>query len=149
MALHIFDELQTAAYSEGGLFSNPLTIVKNGTVSNTQTILLYVNNDSAIYNYTGVTFKAEPDSKIGPSSVSGWQMKLLSGLNGLPSESDWDAVSPGNTVSFTDPGLSPATTFPANPLYFFPLYARLYIPAGTPVQQTRTVKIQIAGTQNP
>lgn len=148
MTIHIHNEAQNPQYySEGGSFSNPLVIVKNGTVSNTQTILLYANNDSAITSYSAVTFKPEPDSKIGQTSVVGWYMKVLSGINGLPSESDWDAVDPANTVTYNDPGNGGvATTFPNNPSYFFPIYLRIYIPAGTPVQQTRVVKLKVDST---
>lgn len=158
MTLHVFDETQVTQYSEGGTFTQPINIIKNGTVSNTVTLLLYLNNNDSggppAAAFHTVTIKASPDSKIGETSLSGWRMKVLTGINGAPSESDWDAVTGGNTLAFTDPAAvaynwpytsSPAV-FPMDQTYFFPFYVRLYVPAGTTVQQTRAVKLQIDST---
>lgn len=162
MTLHVFDETQVTQYSEAGTFTEPLNIIKNGTVSNTMTTLLYLNNNDAggapANAFHTVTIKASPDSKIGETSLLGWRMKVLTGINGAPTESDWDAVTGGNTLAFTDPAAvayngalgAPYTSSPAvvpmDQTYFFPFYVRLYIPAGTTVQQTRVVKLQIDST---
>jgi len=154
MALEILDASQSVVYSmdlpptDPGY--NPLKLVKNSASIEDIVVLLYLHNNSAVNSYKNVVLTPVPSTKIGPSSTDGWQMKLASGVTvgSPPTESDWDAIVPGSSITFDDPAYYNGTefVFPANTGYYFPFYMRLFIPSGTPVQITRAISIQLDST---
>jgi len=151
VALQIIDETQAVIYSMDlpptDPNYNPLKIVKNSAVTDDLIIKLYLHNDSTVTQYKNIVLTPVPDTKIGPSSTDGWTMKLASGVTvgDPPTENDWNSIVPAASITFDDPVYQsgPDYIFPANTSYYFPFYMRLHIPAGTPVQVTRGITIQL------
>src|SRR5579863_6611089 len=98
MGLNIYSQASSgSAYSAGGTFTAPLTIIQDGKYGGITQKLMYVrNNDSTLW-FSGTTLQVT--DTIDPTLVNGTQnitWKLSAG-NTQPTDAQWAAITTANT----------------------------------------------------
>ena len=140
MSLRIYDSNNSeSAYSVSGNNTNPYYIAANGTYGEIVEERKYLRNNEVGKVYSGVQLQyldvgGGLDMVDGTNGIS---MKLNEG-DTQPTESQWDYISPGNTISF--PIVSGISSY-------LPFWSRVEVPSSAPVQLIDDVILKITGTE--
>ena len=137
--------------------ANPISTPHNGIDGQTVVTRLFLRNDDETKYYTGLSIFPIPEDDAGPDNVTGWTFKLLSG-DTAPSNTDWSARISGAVINsvpdYTDPG-GPVRYFipeigssTASDLSYLPIWYQVSVPAGTGIQISTAIKLNISFTEN-
>lgn len=139
MALKIYpDEGISSPYSQDGTASNAFRQAFDGKTGQVRETKLYVRNDDATKNYTGIVVSSV--SLSGRNIIDGtdgYSWKLSAG-NTQPTYDGWRAVSNGNSISLDS--ISDTTTY-------LPFWLRIEVPKGAPVETLNGATLRVTASE--
>lgn len=150
MALAIYKETFPGSYTEiskvGELLNKfPIITTHDGEDGDSLEFKLYIRSDDSRVYYTSIT--AYPENLTSENyidgSTTGWGIKLREGSK-QPTQSEWENISYGNTVSFSqigNSGFGDANTY-------VPMWIRIECPANSPIKEKEATSITLSYTEN-
>jgi len=150
VALAIYQEKSTGVYEKISLVSEtvdkmPITTVHNGETGDSVELKLYVRADDTKVYYSSIT--AYPENLTATNYINGtstgWGIKMrVGGIQPTPSE--WEKISYGNTISFSNIGTSSI----GNISTFLPFWVRIECPSNSPIRVKEGTSITLSYTEN-
>ena len=140
MALHIYPDTISVAFSEEGNMSNAIRHAFDGSVGGIEEVRYYLRNDDNDKDYTEITIT--PIDFTGASIVDGtdgFSIKLRVG-NSQPTRIQWDAIEAGAGIDMDD--ISDIATY-------LPFWVRVEIPRGADIGSFEDVVFRIEATEDP
>lgn len=139
MALRIYpDEGISAPYSQDGTMTNAFRQAFDGRTGQIRETRLYLRNDDALKNYTGIVISSvNLSGRNIADGTDGYSFKLSAG-DTQPTSDGWRAISDGNSISMDS--LSDTTTY-------LPFWLRVEIPKGAPVETVSGSTLRIVASE--
>lgn len=150
MALAVYKETVPGFYKEitkvtDELENFPIITVHDGKVGDSVELKLYVRADDIKVYYSSIT--AYPEN-LGSTNYldgtsTGWGMKLRAGYL-QPTESEWEDIAYGNTITLDNIGNSTS----GNTSVYLPFWVRVECPAHSPIREKEATCITLSYTEN-
>lgn len=140
MALAIYEtENLNSAYSVSGVFTNPFAITFDGVTGGVSEKQLFVGNNSADYQYTGIVLSLLDNSgQHLIDGTNGFSWKLSEGST-QPLEAEWDTIDDGNSITIPNIDTSPG---------FRPFWLRIAVPRATSAQSFDQILMRLSATES-
>lgn len=139
MALKIYpDEGLSSPYSQDGTANNAFRQAFDGKTGQVKETKLYLRNDDASKNYTGIFISSiSLSGRNIVDGTDGYSWKLKSG-NTQPTYDDWRSISAGNSISMGS--ISDTTTY-------LPFWLRIEVPKGAPVETVSGATLKVVASE--
>lgn len=144
MALRIYREADPdTAYSVDDTFSNPFALACDGSEGFIYTKRLYVRNDDPAVQYSNIIVQPIDTGTrhiVDGSDLYSW--KLLPG-DPQPTELQWSLTDAGSAIYLVS-GLD----YLSGIVTYLPFWVRVEVPAGSPVESFRDVKLRTIASED-
>ena len=149
MSLLVYEQTSPgvyAAFSVGGVHTDPLTTVHHGRNGDTFERELFVGresgNTSTFTNVRIVPSSLTSESDIGSGENpgdTGWGVKIMNDPGHEPTESEWDATDYGDAIDFSDISTDDKQGF----------WFRIESPRGIDIQNKKNITLLITFVETP
>jgi len=137
MALSIYVEADPgSAFSSDASFSHPFSIALDGITGQIIEKKHFIRNNDSGHTYSAITLQPiDGGDDIVSNNGFSWKLKVGSTR---PTESEWDTITAGSSVSFSD--INDITTY-------LPFWVRIQVDPGKDVKSYQSVQLRIVATE--
>lgn len=148
LGLYYKENDEFKAITDSGDLTQPLQTIHDGKSGDTQTVQVYLRNDSVSKWFSNIKIKPVDLEDANPYgdiiySETGWGVKLSAGSE-EPTESEWDDIEWGNEIDMGDIGSDDA----ADTAAYYPFWYLITCPPNTDAKIKTDIVLNVAYTEN-